>query len=112
MRLALSVPFPRVLVLELHPLGMPSATGIVGGEEAINIDLGSWRGFEAAHIFPLAYLHHWDANNFGSFISIESTDGESINSVQNGLLLESAIHSMFDGCEILINPDVWIPFFS
>lgn len=69
-----------------------------------------WSGFQAAHIFPLAYLHHWNANNFGSLISIESTDGEPINSVQNGMLLRADIHILFDSYEVSINPDVWIPF--
>ncbi|KAH8154384.1 uncharacterized protein LAJ45_00911 [Morchella importuna] len=78
---------------------------VITGEDAVNADLGSWRGFEAAHIFPLAYLHHWNANNLGSLISIESTDGEFINSVQNGMLLRSDIHVLFDGYEVSINPD-------
>ncbi|KAH8154385.1 uncharacterized protein LAJ45_00912 [Morchella importuna] len=78
---------------------------VITGKEALNAHRGMWGGFQAAHIFPLAYLHHWNANNFGSLISIESTDGESINSVQNGMLLRADIHILFDSYEVSINPD-------
>ncbi|KAH8147455.1 uncharacterized protein LAJ45_08612 [Morchella importuna] len=78
---------------------------IITGKEAVNADLGSWRGFEAAHIFPLAYEHNWIMDEYDRWITIESTDGGSINSVQNGMLLRADIHGMFDGYEVSINPD-------
>ncbi|KAH8147456.1 uncharacterized protein LAJ45_08613 [Morchella importuna] len=75
---------------------------VITGEEAVNADLGEWGGFEAAHIFPLAYEHDW---KYDRWITIDSTDGRSINSVQNGILLRSDIHVLFDRYNVSINPD-------
>ena len=63
-------------------------------------------GFEAVHIFPLAYLSHWRSENFDRWISIPSASGELINSVQNGILLRADIHALFDNYLLSINPDV------
>jgi hypothetical protein len=49
----------------------------------------------AAHIFPLAHKDHWGNNNFACWILIHLTSGDSINAVQNGMLLRSDIHSLF-----------------
>jgi hypothetical protein len=68
-----------------------------------------WWGFEAAHIFPLAYEGYWKQHNFGRWISLQPERGGSINSVQNGLLLRSDIHQLFDGYAFSINPNVCIP---
>lgn len=65
-----------------------------------------WNGFEAAHIFPLAYEGHWIDHDYGRWITIEPAKGGRINSVQNGLLLASDIHQLFDAYDISINPDV------
>ncbi|OAL37385.1 hypothetical protein AYO20_03234 [Fonsecaea nubica] len=59
-----------------------------------------WRGFEAAHIFPLAYEGDWIKQNYGQLVQ-----GGSINSVQNGLLLDAGIRQLFDSYSISINPD-------
>jgi hypothetical protein len=67
-----------------------------------------WFGFEAAHIFPLAYEGHWNQYNFGRWISLQPERGGLINSVQNGLLLRSDIHQLFDAYAFSINPDVCI----
>ncbi|KIX03031.1 uncharacterized protein Z518_06581 [Rhinocladiella mackenziei CBS 650.93] len=67
------------------------------------IDL--WDGFDAAHIFPLAYEGHWIDQNFNRWITIQPAKGGTINSVQNGLLLDSAIHQLFDAYAVSINPD-------
>jgi HNH endonuclease len=69
-----------------------------------------WDGFEAAHIFPLAYEGHWIDQNYGRWITIPLSTGGSINSVQNGLLLSSEIHQLFDAYAISINPDVRISY--
>jgi hypothetical protein len=78
----------------------------------INADYDDWWGFEAAHIFPLAYEQHWREHNYGRWISTppngEEIKGGKINSVQNGLLLDSAIHQGFDMYKFSINPDVCI----
>ncbi|KAA6411525.1 MAG: hypothetical protein FRX48_04805 [Lasallia pustulata] len=78
---------------------------VITGEEAINADVGSWTGFDAAHIFPLAYEGHWKQHNFDRWITKPSVKGGSINSVQNGLLLRSDIRQLFDTYGVSINPD-------
>ena len=80
-------------------------TGVVA---ALGARYGNWRSFEAAHIFPLAHEEHWRNNNFARWISIHPTAGGSINSTQNGMLLRSNIHDLFDSYEVSINPDVCI----
>ena len=82
---------------------------IITGKLARRAEYGIWRGFEAAHIFPLAYEGHWNQHNYGRWITIQPDTGGSINSVQNGLLLRSDIHDLFDGYDISINPDVRMP---
>ena len=47
------------------------------------------------YIFPLAIEGHGEDNSCGSWISI-SPATESINSVQNGMLLDNTIHALFD----------------
>ena len=70
---------------------------------------GFWTGFEAAHIFPLAYEQNWNNENFSRWITIPATRGGTINSVQNGLLLQTNIHQLFDTYFFSINPDVSFP---
>lgn len=62
-------------------------------------------GFEAAHIFPLAYLGYWNEHGF-NWIADPSPAGGPINSAQNGLLLRADIHQLFDNYFFSINPDV------
>ena len=81
---------------------------VITGRPALDAEYDIWRGFEAAHIFPLAYEGHWNQHNYGRWITIEPDTGGSINSVQNGLLLDTAIHDLFDGYDISVNPDVCI----
>ncbi|KAH0556717.1 hypothetical protein GP486_005493 [Trichoglossum hirsutum] len=78
---------------------------VITGTEALSADYGIWRGFEAAHIFPLALEHHWTDNVYSRWITVPASSGGSINSVQNGMLLRSDIHTLFDGYDISINPD-------
>ena len=68
---------------------------VITGERVVSAR-GSWAGFEAAYIFPLAYEGHWIQHDYGRWISIHPTTGGSINSVQNGLLLDNTIHTLFD----------------
>ena len=67
---------------------------------------GDWTSYEAAHIFPLAYQSHWSDHNFSRWITIAPETGSAINSVQNGILLRSHIHALFDNYHFSINPDV------
>ncbi|KAF2188005.1 hypothetical protein K469DRAFT_725039 [Zopfia rhizophila CBS 207.26] len=89
---------------------------VVSGREVLEADYDNWTGFEAAHIFPLAYESYWNDNNYNRWITISPADPTkgSINSVQNGLLLDSSIHQEFDGYQFSVNPDdnYKIMFFS
>ncbi len=49
----------------------------------------NWEGFEAAHIFPLAYEQQWMGNNYSRWITVDPPQGGKINLVQNGILLQS-----------------------
>lgn len=75
---------------------------LITGQRPISLD--TWPGLEAAHIFPLAYYGHWVQHNYDRWITLHA--GLPINSVQNGLLLRSDIHQMFDGYLFAVNPDV------
>ena len=83
---------------------------VITGREYVDDD--NWRGFEAAHIFPLAYEHHWIEHNYSRWISTppnrEEIQGAKINSVQNRILLRSDIHQLFDFYDISINPDICV----
>ncbi len=72
---------------------------------------GIWGGFEAAHIFPLAYEAQWKLMNYGRWITIDPPQGGKINSVQNGLILRNDLHFMFNNYYFSINPDVSLPHF-
>ena len=81
---------------------------VITGKEALGAPYDIWDGFEAAHIFPLAYEEHWKNNNFARWISIHPTAGGSINSIQNGMLLDCTIHGLFDAYRFSIDPDVCV----
>jgi hypothetical protein len=81
---------------------------IITGKVALGAQYDFWEGFEAAHIFPLAYEQHWRNNNFSRWITIRPAIGGDINSVQNGILLRGDIHHLFDSYSFSINPDVCI----
>ncbi|OBT73807.1 hypothetical protein VF21_08001 [Pseudogymnoascus sp. 05NY08] len=78
---------------------------VVTGQEAVGAYRDHWRGFEASHVFPIAYEAYWETNNFSRWVSILPERGGTINSVQNGLLLRSDIHQLFDSYDLAINPD-------
>ena len=81
---------------------------VITGEMVLRAEHGIWRGFEAAHIFPLRYEGYWTQQNYGRWISIHPSSGGSINSIQNGMLLREDIHTLFDSCDVSINPEVCI----
>ncbi|RPA89778.1 hypothetical protein L873DRAFT_1720507 [Choiromyces venosus 120613-1] len=76
---------------------------VITGRPAL---LGRWEGLEAAHIFPLSYEEHWNAHNYSSLITFPPAQESygSINSVQNGLLLDRTMHGFFDSYLLAINP--------
>ncbi|KAH8674538.1 HNH endonuclease-domain-containing protein [Tricladium varicosporioides] len=82
---------------------------VITREVALSADRGRWDGFEAAHIFPLAFERLWNEYNYSRWITNplygEEIKGGKINSVQNGLLLRSDIHQLFDTYTVSINPD-------
>jgi hypothetical protein len=82
---------------------------VVSGIEAVGADINFWVGLEAAHIFPLAREGHWKQYDLGRWISLLPAKGGPINSVQNGLLLQSTIHQLFNSYAFSINPEVCIP---
>ncbi|KAK9334297.1 hypothetical protein LIPSTDRAFT_145484 [Lipomyces starkeyi NRRL Y-11557] len=63
-----------------------------------------WTRYEAAHIFPVALESIFQNYNFGELVVLDERDG-SVNSPQNGLLLQRNVHAMFDQYEISINPN-------
>ncbi|PUU84236.1 hypothetical protein B9Z19DRAFT_1150818 [Tuber borchii] len=81
---------------------------VISGDTPDDRDMarGYWGALDAAHIYPLRHEDHWTAGNFAQCISILPTSGQSINSVENGLLLRSDIHRHFDNHYVTINPDL------
>ncbi|KAH0559756.1 hypothetical protein GP486_003727 [Trichoglossum hirsutum] len=78
---------------------------VVTGKVAVNAYKNNWVGFQAAHVFPLAYEQQWKDGNYSRWITIPAADGGTINSVQNGILLRSDIHARFDTYDFSIDPD-------
>ncbi|KAK9242596.1 hypothetical protein V1506DRAFT_568936 [Lipomyces tetrasporus] len=56
----------------------------------------SWTGFQVTHIFPLSSEEY--------FAEADERD-TGINSCQNGLLMQSSIHALFDDFGFAVNPD-------
>ncbi|KAG0134055.1 hypothetical protein HOY82DRAFT_638869 [Tuber indicum] len=80
---------------------------VITGMEVPLAHFGNWRGFEATHIFPLAYEEHWNQCNYSRWITVppaNEPDG-SINSLQNGILLRTDMRECFDNYDLAINPD-------
>jgi hypothetical protein len=91
-----------------HAIRLRDRRCVITGRVALGAQDDNWIGFEAAHIFPLAYEEHWRNNNFARWIEYPPSTGGTINSIQNGMLLRSDIHQQFDAFEFSINPDVRI----
>lgn len=83
---------------------------VITGNVVLGAAYDDYTGFEAAHIFPLAYEGQWRANNFARWITIQPNTGGSINSVQNGIFLRTDIHQLFDAFLLAINPNVCLRF--
>ncbi|CAK7245432.1 MAG: hypothetical protein STHCBS139747_007013 [Sporothrix thermara] len=67
-----------------------------------------WRGFEAAHIVPLAYENEWNRRGFANLITIPPPaprQSDTVNSVQNGLLMQASLHELFSSYDFSILPD-------
>ncbi|KAF3211247.1 hypothetical protein TWF106_007870 [Orbilia oligospora] len=77
-------------------------------------DRGNWKAFEAAHIWPLSKGTEWVRQNAGCWIT--DSDGlsneDKMNSPQNGILLSSNSHMLFNSHTLAVNPEVEVsPFF-
>ncbi|EGX47880.1 hypothetical protein AOL_s00081g207 [Orbilia oligospora ATCC 24927] len=70
-------------------------------------DRGNWKAFEAAHIWPLSKGTEWVRQNAGRWIT--DSDGlsneDKMNSPQNGILLSSNSHVLFDSHTLAVNPE-------
>ncbi|PUU82971.1 hypothetical protein B9Z19DRAFT_966080 [Tuber borchii] len=80
---------------------------VVTGEPAVNAQYGGWQGMQVAHIFPLALEKYWEDHGLGTtLISYPPPKSpRRINSVQNGMVLRSDVHELFDDYKMAINPD-------
>ena len=86
---------------------------VISGMDNEGAEDNDWSYFEAAHVFPLEKEDYWNEKGYAGFnTDMDSTLGNSkINSVQNGLLLRSDIHTAFDNYLIGIDPDVSVRSF-
>ncbi|KAL6303962.1 hypothetical protein BKA93DRAFT_852366 [Sparassis latifolia] len=75
----------------------------------IPVQHGDYAIFHASHIFPVVHKDTWDEKRFKDKIqddaSIASQGPDGINSIQNGVLLRTDIHDMFNNYDFGINPD-------
>ncbi|KAG0643361.1 hypothetical protein HOY80DRAFT_946492 [Tuber brumale] len=65
---------------------------VITGKQAMYAHVGRWRGFEATHIFPLAFERQWNDCNLSRLIT-------------NGIMLTSTMHQFFASYDVSINPD-------
>lgn len=70
---------------------------------AENVETNYWITFQAAHIFPLALDHIFTTHGFSQLITYNHPI--EINSPQNGILLKTDIHELWDSYIISVNPD-------
>ncbi|EGC48544.1 conserved hypothetical protein [Histoplasma capsulatum var. duboisii H88] len=68
---------------------------------------GRWNAFKAAHVFPLQHESIWIDQGYSRWVTNMANEVEvsQINSIQNGLLLKSDVHDLFDSYMLSINPD-------
>ncbi|KAK9360423.1 hypothetical protein V1504DRAFT_492129 [Lipomyces starkeyi] len=65
-----------------------------------------WRGFNAPHVVPLSSEDYWLQSGFSRWITNKTGERDTgINSCQNGLLMQSTIHDLFDSFDFSINSD-------
>ncbi|KAK9327123.1 HNH endonuclease-domain-containing protein [Lipomyces starkeyi] len=82
--------------------GKCDITGLVNTDA----DIGDWTTFEAAHIFPVSHRDYFRNQGFSRWITNRTGEQDiGINSCQNGLLMQSNVHQLFDSFKFSINPD-------
>jgi hypothetical protein len=80
---------------------------VISGVVNATAEWGSWAGYEAAHVFPLQHENLWIELDHGCRITnMDSAAKDSINSVQNGILMFRHLHTLFDQYLFSIDPDV------
>ena len=66
----------------------------------------NWTAFEAVHIFPPEHESLWIQSDCQRWVkSTDDGSGSSINSSQNGFLLQKTVQQLFDQYLISVNPD-------
>ncbi|KKA22659.1 hypothetical protein T310_3341 [Rasamsonia emersonii CBS 393.64] len=76
---------------------------VITGDENYEAVDNRWAGFEVAHIFPLALDQIFVDHGYAHFMTHNHPPG--VNSPQNGLLLRSDIHKLWDDYSIAVNPN-------
>jgi len=103
--------FPRTLSLSstTRPLSFRDQIRQRDGRCVITGDINyeavdnRWVGFEAAHIFPLALDQLFGSLGFAQLFTYSHSVGA--NSPQNGILVQSDIHRLWDDYSIAVNPN-------
>ncbi|KZF19131.1 hypothetical protein L228DRAFT_251222 [Xylona heveae TC161] len=99
---SLSNPDPRQMAFQRRVRNRDMRC-VVSREEVFDYDFVT---FHAAHIFPLAHLDLWRTGNWAAVLSDDEMPGSSgIHSVQNGILLDQTIHTLFDKYLVAMDPD-------
>ncbi|KKZ64477.1 hypothetical protein EMCG_09548 [[Emmonsia] crescens] len=80
---------------------------VISGRVNNLIQLNMWPAFHATHAFPLECENIWCQFNYGRWITNmdDAVDISKIDSTQNGLLMDSSLHNLFDQYLFSINPD-------
>ena len=83
---------------------------VISGKINRIAELDIWAGFEAAHVWPPHKGQEWVNQRAYRWITdAESSDpdyGARMNSGQNGMILDAAIHGLFDKYLVGVDPDV------
>jgi hypothetical protein len=80
---------------------------VISGQENLLAQYDEWWGYQAAHVFPLAYIDSFSQYKTEFNITIPGKNGD-INSVQNGMLLRNDLHGLFDHNLVSILPSVCV----
>ncbi len=93
-----------LLLFTVHAVRERDRKFVITKYEPGNPDADDWSGFDAAHIFSLAYLRHWLEFDYSRWVMMK--DEDRINSIQNDTLLRSDTHQLFDAYFLSVYPDV------
>lgn len=78
-----------------------------------SIPRDDFSGLQAVHIYPLSHKGIWDEKDYQRWITDNAPASEigsnKIHSPQNGLLLNSLLHHLFDVFKVAVNVNVRVP---